>query len=218
MISAVLTVLFIAFLEGILSLDNALVLGVMVKDLHPAQRKKALAYGIWGAFIFRFISLFFLSHLIEMPWIRVVGGAYLLYVAAKGLTGEEDQKGYTKSCHTLWRTVLAVELVDISFSIDSILASVSLSRSYWVIFFGAVFGIIMMRFAATVFVRLFQWFPGLNRTAFILVAIIGAKLTIEGFNVPWIDFHSAANPASWVFWVAMVATITGGFSRKRELA
>jgi len=48
----------LVFLEGLLAADNAVVMAVMVKHLPPEQRKKALFYGLLGAFIFRFISLF----------------------------------------------------------------------------------------------------------------------------------------------------------------
>ena len=50
--------LVLVFLEGLLAADNAIVMAVMVKHLPPEQRKKALFYGLLGAFIFRFIALF----------------------------------------------------------------------------------------------------------------------------------------------------------------
>lgn len=215
--TAVLSVLFIIFLECILSMDNALVLAMMVRHLEPQQRRRALVYGIWGAFVFRFISLFALSYMMSNPWIKWVGGAYLIYIAAKNLVFGEDDESQTKvSAFSFWRTVLLVELMDIAFSVDSILAAVSLTQSYFIVLAGGILGIVSMRFAASIFVGLMERFPGLCTTAYLLVGTIGVKLVLEGFNIPGVDFHSSASPASWLFWFTMFGCIFYGFKNRKE--
>lgn len=213
----VLAVFFLIFLEGALSLDNALVLALMTRHLPEGQRKKALTYGIWGAFAFRFVTLFFLTHLMGINWIKWAGGAYLLYLALKNLIfGEaENDTGKDASAFSFWRTVLMVELMDIAFSVDSILAAVSLSQSYWIVLIGGLLGIVMMRFAANVFVKLINKFPRMNTTAYLLVLVIGVKLILQGFDFPWLDFHASDNPASWVFWFSMIGCLVYGFKKKQ---
>jgi YkoY family integral membrane protein len=209
---------FLIFLEGILSLDNALVLALMVRGLPAEQRQKALTYGIWGAFLFRFISLFFLTTLMSLTWIKFVGGGYLIYIALRNLIApkKEDEFGLLK-WSSFWRVVLCVEIMDIAFSVDSILAAVSLTQNYWVVVTGGILGIMMMRFAAVVFIHLLRIFPNLERTAYLLVLTIGAKLVIQGFNIQGIDFHSSKSPASWLFWLTMMACISSGLrSGKRS--
>jgi YkoY family integral membrane protein len=208
--STIFSVLFIIFLECILSMDNALVLAMMVKHLEPAQRRRALTYGIWGAFIFRFISLFALSYLMGMNWIKWAGGGYLLFIAAKNLIfGEGDsEKPHHASAFSFWRTVLAVEIMDIAFSIDSILAATALTQNYIIVLMGGIIGIVAMRFAATMFVGLLNRFPSLNTMAYLLVGIIGIKLVLQGFGV---DFHSSKSPASWIFWFSMLGCTIYGF-------
>lgn len=219
-VTTVFTILFLIFLEGILSMDNALVLAIMVKPLPKDEQRRALTYGIWGAFLFRFISLFLLNYLMHMTWVKLIGGVYLIFIACKNLywRDEEDEglekKGSILCTSPFWKIVLMVELMDIAFSVDSILAAVSLTQNYFVVLAGGILGICMMRYAATLFIKLLDWFPSLEKTAYILVAIIGTKLLIEGMDFDFIDFNSSKNMAPWLFWVAMGASIFYGFKKK----
>src|SRR4051794_28465565 len=124
------TVLMLVFLEGLLSADNALVLAVMVRHLPKFQQKRALRYGIWGAFGFRFIAVALATTILDYWQFEVVGGIYLLYLAVSHLAfGEHDDSPESKARtgRSFWATVIGVELADIAFSIDSILAAVGLA-------------------------------------------------------------------------------------------
>lgn len=74
--------LLLVALEGLLAADNALVLAIMVKHLPEEQRKKALFYGLAGAFVFRFGSLFAISYLVDVWQVQAIGALYLLFIAA----------------------------------------------------------------------------------------------------------------------------------------
>lgn len=118
-------------LEGILAADNALVMAVMVKHLPEKQRKKALFYGLAGAFILRFGSLFAISFLVNVWQVQAVGALYLFYIAVSHLLKRyvfKDNAGQkTQKESGFWQTVLKVELADIAFAVDSILAAVALA-------------------------------------------------------------------------------------------
>lgn len=183
------TILVLIVMEGLLSCDNAVVLALLVKGLPEEQRAKALKYGIVGAYIFRIIALCLASFILSVWWLKCVGGAYLLYVAGSFFFNKEDKdddgiadvnlpkKKFGLS--VFWSTVLAVELTDIAFSVDSIAASVALSSKLWVLIVGGMLGILAMRFAASGFLYLLQRFPSLEVCAFVAVAFIGAKLVVE---------------------------------------
>lgn len=194
-VSGITTILLLLLLEGLLSADNALVLAMMVKPLPEHQQKKALIYGIWGAYLFRFLVIGIGTYLIKFAWIKALGAAYLLYMAYKGLFGggEEGHEDASKTIYKgFWTTVASIELMDIVFSIDSVTAALAVSDKVWVLFLGAVFGILMMRGVAQVFVTLIEKVPELETTAFILIGLIGLKLgvTLVGIEVPDVLFFS----------------------------
>lgn len=194
----------LVLLEGLLSADNALVLAVMVRHLPKDQQKKALFYGLLGAYVFRFLAIGVGTFLVKITWVKVAGGLYLLWIALSNLfdlefklarvggiplipyigkkadeeEGEVENKGYG-----FWRTVLAVEVMDIAFSIDSVLAAFGVSEQVWVLFLGGILGVLMMRGVAQVFLRLIEKFPELEKTAFILIIIIAFKMIAGAFHI-----------------------------------
>jgi YkoY family integral membrane protein len=211
-------VLTIAFLEGVLSVDNALVLALLVKKLPKEQHRKALTYGIWSAFIFRAVALLILVNLMRFTIIKFLGGAYLLYIGIKyfvygSVSNEYTEEGSKKKRFDtiFWSVVLAVELTDVAFAVDSIMAAVAMSTKFWIVFTGGVLGIIFMRFAATFFIKLLEKFPRMENTAYALIVIIGVKLIVVGINIPGLDFQSTVSPAFWVFWSIMLVTMASGF-------
>lgn len=182
----IVTVFTLAVLEGILSVDNSLVLAILVRRLPERQRKKALTYGIAGAFIFRLLALIFAAHLIRFLAFKAIGGGYLIYLAMKHMFffHKEDAHGSRPStARSFWKTILVVELTDIAFSVDSITTAVAMSKKLAVIWMGGIMGIIFLRFAASFFVRLLERLPKLEDLAYQLIFFIGVKLFLESFRV-----------------------------------
>lgn len=185
-------------LEGLLAADNALVLAIMVKHLPEEQRRKALFYGLAGAFILRFGSLFIISFLVDVWQVQAIGAAYLLFISIKHLADKamnKDQVQKTKKSGSgFWMTVLKIEIADLAFAVDSILAAVALAvalppsglftvgsldgAQFIVIFAGGMIGVIIMRFAANMFVKLLSRRPGLEVAAFVIVGWVGVKLAV----------------------------------------
>lgn len=183
----------LVILEGLLSTDNALVLAIMVKKLPQNQQKKALVYGIWGAYIFRFIAIGAGAFLIKIWWIKLIAAGYLLhmvysYFENKGK--EEETSTATIIQKGFWATVISVELMDITFSIDSVTAAFGVSGQVWVLFLGAVVGILLMRCVAGLFITLINKVPELETSAYILIAFIGIKmvLALVAIEIPTIIF------------------------------
>ncbi|MBU6376498.1 MAG: TerC family protein [Bdellovibrionales bacterium] len=213
----------LAFLEGILSIDNALVLALLAKRLPKHQQKKALTYGLAGAVVFRLIALSLTTFLMRWTWVKWVGGFYLLYVGLKHFWDNRRSKKEAELVNPrpqkragFWKTVLIIELTDIAFAVDSILAAVALSNKFWVVFIGGFLGIVLMRFAANSFIVLLERFPRMEVTAYLLVTLIGSKLLVDASKLPGVDFHSVSNPATWVFWGLMAAFIAVGATGARQ--
>lgn len=220
-----LAVGFLVFLEGVLSLDNALVLALIVKPLPERLRRRALTYGIAGAIVFRLIAISAAALLMHWEWVKLVGGGYLVYLPLQfwlsSREEEEKEARFSRSRErAFWMTVLVVELTDILFAIDSILTAVALTRKLWVVMTGGVLGMLAMRIAAGFFVRLLERFPRFEPTAYLLVLLVGLKLLLEGaqaeLGLRGIDFHDPASPAFWAFWGAMFAAFGSGFLPPRR--
>ena len=267
-------------LEGVLSIDNALVLGLLAKRLPKEQQSRALTYGLVGAFVFRLLAIGTAGLLLKWRIVKLLGGGYLVYIAVRHLffesqeqvtdtvkvdeagnpilvdaaTGEEIPESEAEieieervpvslgatsagqtAARTFWGTVLVIELTDIAFAVDSILAAIALVGSspadqaegavhpkLWIVLAGGMLGVILMRFAAVVFIKLLERFPRFEEAAYLLIIVIGGKLLIDYFfNSPEhphvVDFHDWGHPAFWVFWGLMLSAFCVGFIPRRPV-
>lgn len=174
-----LVFLNIFLLEVILSIDNAAVLATMVKRLPEHQQKKALTYGLLGAYIFRGLALLFASLLIKVLWLKVIGGLYLMYLAYKSLFTQNHGDGVKVKTVSFWGTIVMVELMDLVFSIDNVFAAVAFTDNLYLIWGGVFVGIIAMRFAAGGFIKLLEEIPILEKIAYGVIGILGIRLVLS---------------------------------------
>ena len=207
----------IIFLEGVLSIDNAVVLALLAQKLPRHLQKKALTYGLIGAVVFRITALFIATYLMKWLWVKFVGGAYLLWVGGKYFVSphEDSHEHSLKPRAGFWSTVLVIELTDIAFALDSILAAIAITNKFWVVVSGGIIGLILMRFAASIFISLLRRFPNFQTSAYLLVVLIGVKLIVDGLKIEGVNFHSSSSPAFWIFWGLMLLCIGLGFVRKK---
>ena len=181
-------------IESLLSVDNAAVLATMVMDLPEKEREKALKYGIWGAYVFRGLAMIFASILIKIWWLKPVGGIYLLYLVYSYWKGKQtvkkdddviDKKSNwlyrvtVGSLGNFWATVCLVELMDMAFSIDNVFAAVAFTPNIILVCAGVFIGILAMRFIANYFVKMMAKYTFLETAAFIVIAVLGIKLTLS---------------------------------------
>lgn len=243
-------ILSLVILEGLLSADNALVLAVMVNHLPEKQKKRALFYGLLGAYLFRFLAIGLGVFLVKMTAIKVMGALYLLKIAADYFVGEnekaqkainvllylgmaaclyfipilavqilggllivwllyrvfksgnDDEPEIENKGKGFWKTVLAVEMMDIAFSIDSVLAAFGVSNQVWVLFLGGILGVLMMRGVAQIFLKLIARIPEFETTAFVLIALISVKMFLGAAGV---------HIESYIFFGILVLTFLATF-------
>jgi YkoY family integral membrane protein len=227
--------LILVVLEGLLAADNALVLAIMVKDLPEHDRKKALFYGLAGAFIFRFVSLFVISYLVDVWQVQAIGAIYLLFMAGNHIFRKIVKKGVKKAKDSktsgFWTTVIKVEVADIAFAVDSILAAVAMAvvlpetplpniggldgGKFLVIFAGGLIGLIIMRFAANKFVQLLEKRPGLEIAAFVIVGWVGVKLAVYTLSHPALSLlnEEFSHSTGWKvsFYLVLVGIAAAGW-------
>ena len=184
--SDLVTIALLVALEGLLSADNAMVLAVLVLGLPKTEQRKALRYGILGAFLFRIIATLAAAYLIRLGWVKLAGAGYLLYLVYSHffLSDAESRRTPPKAkpwmgLSAFWATVVKVEFTDIVFAIDSILVAVAMSPKKWVIITGGLLGILMMRLVIGKLLALIERYPHLVDGAFIIIFWVGFKLLLE---------------------------------------
>jgi tellurite resistance protein TerC len=224
--SIILIIIQLIFLEGILSIDNAAILGAMVARLPSnervpwpkalsgvfhhldrllgPQRVAALRVGLLGAYVGRGLMLLMASLVIRNPWLKIIGALYLIRLAfddlaAPGGEGEEEEGNRPVKNTSFWITVLNVEIMDLVFSLDNVVAAVSLSDKIWVVMIGVAIGILAMRFAAGAFSYLVEREPILKSAAYVLVLNIGIQLIVEEY--------AHINIADWLRFLISISII-----------
>lgn len=196
----------VVILDGILSIDNAAALGAIAsklpvkakaplpKSLHwlgTTQREAALKVGILGAYVGRGLMLLITGIVIQYPILKIVGAAYLLWlvygyfkdVFFPAAEGEEGESRFAKNANNFWKAVVMIELADLAFSIDNVVAVVALSSQLWIIILGVFISIVIMRFAAVLFIKLLAFEPLLEHAAYCLIAAIAIELVLKFFGV-----------------------------------
>lgn len=207
------------FLEGVLSVDNALAIALIVRGLPQALRQKGLFIGLVSAVILRALGVLSAAYLIQLFWVQVVGGAYLLYLSLTHLISNRRAEVKTPLRRSFWATVFLVELTDFIFAIDSILAGLALvgvSFSHhtfppkiWIVYVGGLTGLVMMRFAAKLFTDIMERFPRLETGAHLIVGWIGLKLILD------VSFKGLPTWTEPIFWMGIVLFFSYGFFKRR---
>lgn len=210
-LSDLATVGLLVVLEGLLSADNALVVAVMILGLPRSLQKLALRYGLLGAFAFRIVATLLAVYLIRLAWVKLLGGLYLIYLTYQHFfqSGDPQQRSQPRPARpwmglsALWGTIVKVELVNVAFSVDSILVAVAMSSKTWVVLAGGLIGIVAMRVVIAQLLAIVRKYPTLVDGAFIIIAFVGTKLLLEYADaMRWIHFE----PPRWISLTIIVAT------------
>lgn len=239
---ATLVVLQLIYLEGILSLDNAVVLATMVAHLPrtepipwprwlrrlqaPAhrllggQRTAALKVGLLGAYVGRGVMLAAATFVIHNRWLMLLGGLFLIKLAVDYLSEPVEVAEPTVPGtpvprravqRSFWSVVLAVEVADLIFSLDNVVAAIGLSRDLLVISIGVGLGILAMRFASNQFGHLLDRYPILEGATYIIVLLIGIEVCVEELfqlrAADWVMFLFSLGTLIFCLWYASSRTL-----------
>jgi YkoY family integral membrane protein len=219
-LSDIPTVGALTFLETLLSADNAIVLGIISSALPEKLQKRALFIGLFSAFVFRAVAIFFVSFLLKYPLIQVAGGAYLLYLSIRHFVRKKKRESLLPTGdRSFWKTVFLIELFDIAFAVDSIVAGIAFINTapheaiyhpkLWIVYTGGMMGVCTIRYAAHFFALLNQHFTQLEMSAYLIIGWIGIKLTLQAFDFSPPYF-------STIFWSGLIFLFCIGFIKKKQ--
>ena len=185
--SEILTLLpILIILELLLSADNAIALASLTKSLDsPLLRSKALNIGITISLLFRIFLILLSNILLKFIIVRIFAGLYLIYLFISNVffsresdTQESDNDKKNNNFKFL-KIVALLSLTDFAFSIDSITTAVAISDQYILIIFGAIIGVLALRFTSGIFLSLLEKFVRLETAGYIAILIVGIKLLLN---------------------------------------
>ena len=220
---AIPVILSLIVIEGLLSVDNALAIAAMASHLPGKQKILALRLGIIGAYVFRGIALAFAAFIIEHAWLKFVGAAYLIHLMCTHFaarcreaelaaeSGGELGAG-AMAGKGLIATIAAIELMDLSLSVDNVVVAVAMSPELWVVCTGVFIGILALRLVAGYCIQLIERYPILEHTAFVLIGYVGALLIAK--QLTGFDPHTTGKFVG----IVIILALSIYYSRSRAFA
>ena len=192
----------------LLSGDNAVVIALACRNLPPKQQRWGVFWGAAGAIVLRIILTFFAVSLLELPYLKLVGGIRLLWIGIKLIAEEEEEEegdGHAvKASDKLLAAVWTVIVADLVMSIDNVLGVAAAAKgSLILLIFGLVVSIPLVIAGSQLIMKMIEKMPFLIVVGGGLLGYVAGEMMIEDTAVqPWIDAN-----AHWLHWIGPVAGI-----------
>ena len=203
-------------LELLLSADNAVALASLTKSLESSElRARALNIGITISLLFRIFLILLSNLLLKFIFIRIFAGLYLIYLffsnvlTSPEVDNAESDKNMSHNKFKFLKVVALLSITDFAFSIDSITTAVAISDQYILIIFGALIGVLALRFTSGIFLKLLDKFSRLETAGYIAILIVGIKLLLNTL------IRESILP-DYYFYILILFAFIWGFSRKES--
>ena len=214
-----ISVLQIIWIDLLLSGDNAVVIALACRSLPPRQRRLGIVLGAGVAVGLRIVFALLITQLLAMPFLKLVGGVLLLWIAAKLIIGEEEEEKDVQASETLWKAVRTIAIADAVMSLDNVVAIAAASHgNVWLFIFGLLFSIPLIVMGATLVMTLLARFPILIWAGAVLLGWVAGHMLATD---PWLveRFGAAAMKAletPVAIAAAVLVLIVGFVMRKRQ--
>ena len=155
-----LAIIKIIGINIVLSGDNAVVIALACRNLPPSQRRAGILLGAGAAVILRVIFTVLIAYILGVPWLKLIGGLLLFWIAIKLVKGEEAGEESVKAGNSLFEAVKIVAIADIVMSLDNVLAIAAAAKDdMTLIIVGLLISIPLVVFGATLILSLLTRFP-----------------------------------------------------------
>jgi YjbE family integral membrane protein len=160
-------VLQIILIDILLGGDNAVVIALACRNLPKHQRMKGILWGTAGAIVLRVILIAFAVALLKVPFLKLVGGALLIWIGVKLLlpSGGEDEHGNLQGGSTLWSAIKTIIVADLVMSVDNVIAIAGAAQQadpdhqMGLVIFGLIVSIPLIVWGSTLVLRLLERYP-----------------------------------------------------------
>lgn len=176
------TIFSIVLIEGLLSVDNSLIIATKARVLQDSRlRDRALFWGYVLAMVFRLLALGVVFILLKYPVIQLVCGLYLVWVTCDHFARIHGVNAVAGAQPSFTRVIMDIAILDLVFGIDNIVTAVAISPKMWIVVTGVIAGIATMALASKVFMRVVDKLPVLAPLAYLIVGYIGCQIAVEYF-------------------------------------
>jgi YjbE family integral membrane protein len=200
-----LAALEIVIINILLSGDNAVVIALACRNLPPKQRRWGVFWGAIGAIVLRIILTFFAVSLLQLSYLKIIGGLLLLWIGIKLIAEEDGESGHDiQASDRLLAAVRTVVIADLVMSIDNVLGVAAAAKgSLLLLIFGLVVSVPLVIGGAQLIMRMIERFPILIVAGGGLLGFVAGELIVEDSAIiDWVHTHAA-----WLKWVAPVVGI-----------
>ncbi|MEZ7912357.1 MAG: TerC family protein [Propionivibrio sp.] len=190
-----LQTLFIPLLQIIginivLSGDNAVVIALASRALPPEQQRRAIAWGSGAAIVMRIVLTFTAVALLEMPYLKLVGSLFLIWIGIQLLDSDEED-GPVESGGTVATAIRTILIADLVMSLDNVLGVAAAAKGNTLLLvLGLGISIPLVIFGANLLLRLMERFPIIVTLGAALLGYVGGEMAVNDLAVVgWIDSH-----------------------------
>ena len=186
MIEETLIFIQIIFIDIVMAADNAIIIGMVAANFAPKHRKQIILWGVLAAFIFRIIFAFSATYLFQFGFIKLIGGALLLWIVnglRQDLFDTKKVKSPTKQSKepSFMSGVYKVLIADITLSFDNVLGVAAAAKDhYFLLFFGLFLSVILIGAAASYFAKYIKDHQWVGYVGLAVILLIAIQLIISG--------------------------------------
>jgi YjbE family integral membrane protein len=211
-------VLSIVLIDLVLAGDNAVVIAMAVRNLPAKQRLWGISLGAGAAVVVRVMATFLVAQLLNIQFIKLVGGALIIWIAIKLLSEGVEEECQDKECGSIWQAVWIIVVADMSMGIDNMLAVGAASHgNLFLLLFGLVLSIPFVVFMSNILSMLMNKYPIILWLGAGILGKVGGEMMITD---PWVK--GLLNPPKWVeyavmaFFVAFVCGLSKWIANRRK--
>ncbi|WP_339844989.1 TerC family protein [Paenibacillus sp. FSL W7-1088] len=200
-----LALLNVVFIDLILAGDNAIVIGLAARNLHPSVQKRAILYGTGGALLIRIVATVIVLWLLKVPWLLLVGGLLLIWIAYKLLADQGEEHSDIKAGSSLWVAVRTIVIADAAMGLDNVIAVAGASQQHLVlVILGLLISVPIIVWGSTLFIKLINHFPWIIYLGAIVLGYTASNMITEEHRlVPFFTEHPALR-------ILFIVLVTGG--------
>jgi YjbE family integral membrane protein len=188
----------------LLSGDNAVVIALACRNLPPAQRRWGVIWGAGGAIVLRIILTFFAISLLDLPWLKIVGGILLLWIGVKLIADDTGEGHEVQASNQLFSAVRTIVIADLVMSLDNVIGVAAAAKgSLFLLVFGLVVSIPLVVAGSQLIMKMIERYPWLVTAGGGLLGYVAGEMMVTDRGVSaWIDAQ-----AHWLHWALPVACI-----------